>query len=112
MKNAEIVGTKLYSEIEKNLDANSPNKHLEKTKKYMSAYFSNRLTKSQRLTTLDAPMNKIKVLASLNHWWKPSATSWDTILKNNQSVIINLGTVQNSTYKINTSEEFQKSLQE
>ena len=60
----------------------------------MSSLYGDAVTKSSRMTKLDAPRNKIDVLASVDEWFDPRRprARWQDIIASHEALVLNLGT--------------------
>jgi hypothetical protein len=60
----------------------------------MAYMYAPKVTPSQRRTLQEAPRNKIAQLLLLESWWSPTRpkVTWQQILENHRSVVINTGT--------------------
>lgn len=93
----DTLGQTLHHQLETKvvqLPADDPRRaQLFDALQLLEQLYGPKVTPATRRGLQEAPVSKIGVLASVNHWWSPSrrAVSFDTIIEKHQCVIINTG---------------------
>lgn len=86
---AVLLATEVRSEAARRGDAD---RDLADSSENLDKYFVG-VTQAKRQTSMEAPRNKVKNLLSLEQWWsRPKRFSWERLIENNASVVINTAT--------------------